>query len=71
MAAGQALLPLRQDQGINEIQCGSYAFMDADYGRIENETGQRFDQAEWQNALFLLTSIVSTYKMARPYAMPG
>ena len=44
----------------NEIQCGSYAFMDADYGRIENETGQRFDQAEWQNALFLLTSIVST-----------
>ena len=43
-----------------EIQCGSYAFLDADYGRIRNEQGQRFDQAEWKNALFILTSVMST-----------
>jgi 3-hydroxy-D-aspartate aldolase len=45
-----------------EIQCGSYAFMDADYGRIRNQDGQRLDKADWENALFLLTSIVSTAK---------
>jgi 3-hydroxy-D-aspartate aldolase len=58
---GTGSFAFEAESGIfNEIQCGSYAFMDADYGRIENESGQRFDQAEWQNALFLLTSIVST-----------
>ena len=45
-----------------EIQCGSYAFMDADYGKIHNQDGERLDKAEWKNALFLLTSIVSTAK---------
>ncbi len=45
-----------------EIQCGSYAFMDADYGRIHNQDGERLDQADWKNALFLLTSIMSTAK---------
>ena len=34
--------------------------MDADYGRIHNQDGNRLDQAEWKNALFLLTSIMST-----------
>ncbi len=43
----------------NELQCGSYAFMDADYGRILDRTGRRLDQDEWTNALFLLTSIMS------------
>ena len=47
-----------------EIQCGSYAFMDADYGRVQNKDGHRLDQAEWKNALFLLTSVMST-------AIPG
>ena len=27
----------------NELQCGSYAFMDADYGRILDENGNRID----------------------------
>jgi 3-hydroxy-D-aspartate aldolase len=44
----------------NELQCGSYAFMDADYGRIEDEAGNRIDRGEWENALFVLTSIMST-----------
>ena len=46
----------------NELQCGSYAFMDADYGRIRNKRGIRFDQGEWENALFVLTSVVSHAK---------
>ncbi|MCB2135898.1 MAG: DSD1 family PLP-dependent enzyme, partial [Rhodobacteraceae bacterium] len=43
----------------NELQCGSYAFMDADYGRILDKDGQRIDRGEWENALFILTSVMS------------
>ncbi|WP_425091114.1 3-hydroxy-D-aspartate aldolase BhcC [Tropicimonas sp. S265A] len=46
----------------NELQCGSYAFMDADYGRILDKNGNRIDQGEWENALFILTSIMSHAK---------
>lgn len=46
----------------NELQCGSYAFMDADYGRILDENGQRIDAGEWENAFFILTSVMSHAK---------
>ena len=46
----------------NELQCGSYAFMDADYGRILDQNGNRIDQGEWENALFILTSVMSHAK---------
>ncbi len=46
----------------NELQCGSYAFMDADYGRILDKDGNRIDQGEWENAFFLLTSVMSHAK---------
>ena len=46
----------------NELQCGSYAFMDADYGRIKDQDGARIDQGEWENALFILTSVMSHAK---------
>lgn len=46
----------------NELQCGSYAFMDADYGRILDENGKRIDDGEWENALFILTSVMSHSK---------
>ncbi|MBX3582947.1 MAG: DSD1 family PLP-dependent enzyme [Rhizobiaceae bacterium] len=46
----------------NELQCGSYAFMDADYGRILDSQGKRIDQGEWENALFILTSVMSHAK---------
>ena len=46
----------------NELQCGSYAFMDADYGRILDKEGKRIDQGEWENALFLFTSVMSHTK---------
>lgn len=46
----------------NELQCGSYAFMDADYGRIRDKEGNRIDQGEFKNALFILTSVMSHAK---------
>ncbi len=46
----------------NEMQCGSYAFMDADYGRILDKNGKRIDDGEWENSLFLLTSVMSHSK---------
>ena len=46
----------------NEMQCGSYAFMDADYGRILDKNGNRIDDGEWENALFILTSVMSHTK---------
>ncbi|MFC2969533.1 3-hydroxy-D-aspartate aldolase BhcC [Acidimangrovimonas pyrenivorans] len=46
----------------NELQCGSYAFMDADYGRIHDENGQRIDETQFEHALFLLTGVMSHAK---------
>jgi len=46
----------------NELQCGSYAFLDADYGRIKDEAGNRIDHGEWENALFILTTVMSHAK---------
>ncbi len=44
----------------NEMQCGSYAFMDADYQRVEDASGHRI--SEFENALFILTSVMSHAK---------
>ena len=44
----------------NELQCGSYAFMDADYQTIHDEKGKRI--SEFANALFILTSVMSHAK---------
>jgi len=46
----------------NELQCGSYIFMDADYQRVLDQSGQPL--SEFRNSLFLWTSIMSK---ARPY----
>lgn len=40
-----------------ELQCGSYAFMDADYQSVHNADGQPL--SEFTNALFVLTSVMS------------
>jgi 3-hydroxy-D-aspartate aldolase len=55
----------------NELQCGSYAFMDADYGRILDENGNRIDQGEWENALFILTSVMSHAKAEKAIVDAG
>lgn len=44
----------------NELQCGSYAFMDADYQTIHDESGERI--SEFENSLFILTSVMSHTK---------
>ena len=55
----------------NELPCGSYAFMDADYGRILDKEGKRIDQGEWENALFLLTSVMSHAKAEKAIVDAG
>ncbi|KGF70491.1 alanine racemase [Hoeflea sp. BAL378] len=54
-----------------ELQCGSYAFMDADYGRVLDEDGRRLDAAQFENALFLLTSVMSHVKPGRAICDAG
>lgn len=44
----------------NELQCGSYAFMDADYQRILDKEGKKI--SEFENSLFILTSVMSHTK---------
>jgi 3-hydroxy-D-aspartate aldolase len=55
----------------NELQCGSYAFMDADYGQNLDKEGKRIDQGEWENALFILTAIMSHTKPGRAVCDAG
>lgn len=44
----------------NEMQCGSYIFMDADYQRNKDEKGGSI--SEFENSLFIWTSIMSKTK---------
>lgn len=44
----------------NELQSGSYAFMDADYQRVRDQQGEFI--SEFENALFILTSVMSHTK---------
>ncbi len=44
----------------NEMQCGSYIFMDADYQRVEDDSGNHI--SEFENSLFIWTSIMSKTK---------
>ena len=52
----------------NELQCGSYAFMDADYGRILDKDGKRIDQGELERDVYL-TSAMSLPKRIKPSLM--
>lgn len=42
----------------NELQAGSYIFMDADYARNRNADGDRFD--EFEHSLFVYATVMST-----------
>jgi len=44
----------------NEMQCGSYIFMDADYQRVKNKKGDYI--TDFENSLFIYTSIMSHTK---------
>ncbi len=55
--AGTGTHPFEAGSGVyNELQCGSYIFMDADYGRVREKDDVPLP---FQNALFVLTSIMS------------
>jgi len=56
--AGTGTFELEATSGVyNELQCGSYAFMDADYARNKNASGGPFDTFE--HALFVLATVMS------------
>ncbi|MGP1397690.1 MAG: DSD1 family PLP-dependent enzyme [Inquilinaceae bacterium] len=44
----------------NEMQCGSYVFMDADYQRVKDASGRGI--SDFENSLFIWTSIMSHAK---------
>ncbi len=56
--AGTGTFGLEAASGVyNEIQAGSYVFMDADYGRNMDEAGQPF--GTFRHSLFVLASVMS------------
>jgi 3-hydroxy-D-aspartate aldolase len=57
--AGTGTFELEAASGVyNELQAGSYCFMDADYARNKKSDGSRFDTFE--NALFVYATVMST-----------
>ncbi len=58
-----------QSRLYTELQCGSYAFMDVDYRRIEEEDGRRTQR--FDHALFLLTTVMSTARPGRAVCDAG
>jgi len=53
----------------NELQCGSYIFMDADYQRVKDAQGGFI--SEFENSLFIYTSIMSHTKADRAICDAG
>jgi len=61
--AGTGTYPFESGSKIwNELQTGSYIFMDAEYGAIEGADGKAY--ADFENSLFVLASVMSV-------AVPG
>ena len=59
--AGTGTYYFEGDSGVyNEMQCGSYIFMDADYQRVLDDKGGNI--SEFENALFIWTSVMSHTK---------
>lgn len=68
--AGTGSFPFEGRSGVyTELQCGSYAFMDADYGRVRGADGGPL--SDFENALFLLTSVMSHTKPDRAICDAG
>lgn len=56
--AGTGSFEMDAEMGVlTELQCGSYIFGDADYGRVRGEPGDVLSSLE--NALFVLTEVMS------------
>ena len=68
--AGTGTYSFEGTSGIyNEIQAGSYAFMDADYQRILDKKDKPV--AVFENALFVLTSVMSHVRQGRAVCDAG
>jgi D-serine deaminase-like pyridoxal phosphate-dependent protein len=68
--AGTGTFELEAATGVfNELQAGSYVFMDADYGRNRKVDGAPFDTFE--NALFVLATVMSRPNDARAVVDAG
>ena len=62
--AGTGTWRFEAESGVyNELQAGSYIFMDADYARNENAEGGRFD--EFEHSLFVYATVMSTPESER------
>ena len=56
--AGTGTFAIEAASGVyNELQVGSYVFMDTEYARIGNKTGGRY--TEFEHSLFVLASVIS------------
>lgn len=59
--AGTGTFQMEAMSGVyNELQCGSYIFMDADYQKVKDENGRLI--ADFENSLFIYTSVMSKAK---------
>lgn len=68
--AGTGTYPFEAASGVyNELQAGSYIFMDADYAKNHGEDGRPVDA--FQHALFVYTTVMSTPEPGRAIVDAG
>ncbi len=68
--AGTGTYEFETESGVyNELQCGSYIFMDVDYQKIRMEDDRDIDTFE--NSLFILTTIMSKTKIEKAICDAG
>lgn len=68
--AGTGTYYFEGDSGVyNEMQCGSYIFMDADYQRVKDQSGSFI--SDFENSLFIYTSIMSKTKIDKAICDAG
>ena len=68
--AGTGTYAIEGQSGIyNELQCGSYLFMDVDYGKLRNAGGAPV--VDWQHSLFVLATVMSRPEPARAICDAG
>jgi 3-hydroxy-D-aspartate aldolase len=68
--AGTGTYQFEGSSGVyNELQCGSYIFMDADYQRIAMADGRAID--DFENSLFLYTTVMSKTKAEKAICDAG
>lgn len=68
--AGTGTYTFEGESGVyNELQCGSYIFMDADYQRIRMADGRLID--DFENSLFIYSTVMSKTKAEKAICDAG